>query len=415
MSGIVNSAKKLEPGVAIGLAAVAVAAATVMTGVGQLELAGHPNPNIWASPWIVGAIFIAGVGLLGAVIVFAAGLLSHHGDGIAQRVPVRAKEASVVEDTPITHSRQPQPEETMVVTRGQKWFKSIILLTVVIGVAVTDFVADAIPISALFPQQTLLFALVRLVAITFLTLVAAGTLGVALASRARDETKYASVGVAVTALAWLAPGMVMFLANLESNPPALETLPRAILLGAIYLASGLYIAFEARRLFYGGNLTAQIGWSPLLLRWVYLGSFALLIVIAAAINAMDLQAIFELLLPNYAEGLALFLAVGATFLALASVGRLGVSIARQYRKGIRYGSSDVMASAVVWLTFGLAIFLSQWLILMHHHYNAFLVNFGLSPSPGQQILGPLSFFAIYFVSGVCIIFYTGHFPAPADS
>jgi hypothetical protein len=140
----------------------------------------------------------------------------------------------------------------------------------------------------------------------------------------------------------------------------------------------------------------------------------LLIVVAGFMLIIGLQAILELLLPNYTEWLASLLAVGATLLALASAFRLGVTMASRGRRDMSYRSFDVAGPAAIWLVFGIAIFLSQWLDATGYGNTLFLSN---PPPLSEEILEPLTFFAIYLVSGVCIIFHAGHFsesghPAP---
>jgi hypothetical protein len=438
MSGIVNLVRTPEPGVAVGLAAVAVTAAGVGIGVGQVELAGHSHPDIWSSPWIVGAIFIAGVGLLGAVIVLAAGIFGprgedteahiptpvngaltierksmadhgERGDGPGPRTQTPVSEVPGIEANSIIHDRQAESGENPGIAFRQKWIKPLVFLLVLLGVAITDLAAYWDPLLILFPQAVTLFTEAALVAVTFLSLVAAGTLGVALAQRGQEMTSYASIGIASAAIAWLAPGMVMFLAELQNNDrfgfSGSDSLPRVIILGAVYLASGVYVALEVRHLLYSGGGVEKKIWSPLVLRRAYLGGFVLLIVVAVGINTIDLQAILESLLPYDTDSLALLLAAGITLLALASAFRFGIAIVSRRREGVGYRSFDLAAPAAIWLVFGVAIFLSQWLNAVGYS-GLFLFP---PPSLGEQILGPLAFFAIYLVSGVCVIFQARHF------
>lgn len=94
---------------------------------------------------------------------------------------------------------------------------------------------------------------------TCLALVAAAKLGVAIAVRRRDDTRYASFVVAAAAIAWLGLGLAMFATRLLGNGspgPAFGTAPQttqshplaAIFFGAIYLISGACMMVEAQRL-----------------------------------------------------------------------------------------------------------------------------------------------------------------------
>jgi len=95
---------------------------------------------------------------------------------------------------------------------------------------------------------------------TSLALVAAARLGVAIAVRRREDTRYASLAVAVAAIAWLGLGLAMFITRLldvGSTGPSFGTAaPQssqhtaliAIFFGAVYLISGICMAVETYRL-----------------------------------------------------------------------------------------------------------------------------------------------------------------------
>ena len=291
------------------------------------------------------------------------------------------------------------------------------LLLVFVGLMTTDVLAYRSPIDIFLGTGYSRSSVLIRVAVAFLTLAAAGILGATIAINGRDETAGTSINVAIAALAWLAPGVAMFLAQLESerqiaSPPSGDvsfsgTLPETITQGAIYVASGLYIALDVRHRFYSSSTEKQGVWSPSSLQRLYFAGYGLLIVAAIAINIADLRSLLYSILGNYSEIDVLFVAGGATFLALASACRLGVAMARLRHGNAKYGVFDIAVSAGLWLTLGAAIFVSQ-AVSASQLINKLLPS--LHPGIGHLIMRPLFFFAVYLISGGCLIFWAGHRP-----
>lgn len=131
-------------------------------------------------------------------------------------------------------------------------------LMILVGAA-ADMVAFKTTLNILLRQsQTLSWVMAA--GATCLALVAAARLGVAIAVRRREDTRYTSFAVAAAATAWLGLGLAMFitrLLNSGSAGPAFQTAaPQAtqpttliaIFFGAVYLISGTCMMVEAQRL-----------------------------------------------------------------------------------------------------------------------------------------------------------------------
>jgi len=131
-------------------------------------------------------------------------------------------------------------------------------LLILIG-ALADCVAFKTTLDLLLRQSQAL-SWVMAVGATCLALVAAARLGVAIAVRRREDTRYASFAVAAAATAWLGLGLAMFITrDLDSGSTgprfgtaALQNTQHTTLIAifflAIYLISGACMLIEAQRL-----------------------------------------------------------------------------------------------------------------------------------------------------------------------
>jgi uncharacterized membrane protein YhaH (DUF805 family) len=142
---------------------------------------------------------------------------------------------------------------------GRSQVSDLVLGVMILVGAAADMVAFKTTLDILLRQsQTLSWVMAS--GATCLALVAAARLGVAVAIRRREDTRYASFAVLAAAIAWLGLGLAMFITRLlnpGSAGPAFETAaPQstqpttliAIFFGAVYLISGTCMMIEAMRL-----------------------------------------------------------------------------------------------------------------------------------------------------------------------
>ena len=142
---------------------------------------------------------------------------------------------------------------------GRSMIADVVLgLLIVIG-ALADTVAFKTTLDILLRQSEVL-SWVMAAGATCLALVTAARLGIAIAIRRRDDSRYASLTIAVAAVPWLGLGLAMFITRLMdvgSAGPAFgavvsqSTQPTtliAIFFGAVYLISGACTMVEAARL-----------------------------------------------------------------------------------------------------------------------------------------------------------------------
>jgi hypothetical protein len=57
-------------GLAVAVGGVSVAAGTVAVAIAQVELGGQAAPKIWTNGWLLGALALAGSGLLFTVVSY---------------------------------------------------------------------------------------------------------------------------------------------------------------------------------------------------------------------------------------------------------------------------------------------------------------------------------------------------------
>lgn len=141
---------------------------------------------------------------------------------------------------------------------GRSRVGDLMLGVMILVGAAADMVAFKTTLNLLLRQSETL-SWVMAGGATCLALVAAARLGVAIAIRRREDTRYASFAVASAAIAWLGLGLAMFITRLlgsGSQGPSFEaaapqaTQPTtliAIFFGAIYLISGTCMMVEAQR------------------------------------------------------------------------------------------------------------------------------------------------------------------------
>jgi hypothetical protein len=406
--------RRPDPALAIGVAGVAVAVATVGVGVAQLELAA-PHANVLSNPWLVGAIFIAGIGGLGAVVVFMANLLGRRGDTTDPPIQTSASEGSANHDATMTPTARPEPAKNKFRQPHRGWAGLVFAGFLILGGAATGIVTSQVTIEMLLPTESVLLGWLIPAAVTLMALTAAGSLGVALAEQGRDRSVYVSIDIVVTAVAWLVLGVALFFVqwrltlSIERQyaipfgaplPGSIQLLPRpailtAVFFGAIYLVSGACTIFQSKSL---RTLSAarQAEWFRRQLSWARPFGVSVLILAAAATDTVAFQNTLDLVLPQETALLTLLIAAGVTFMALAAAGSLGVVLADRRRHGTTYGSFDIVTTTGVWVALGVAMFLIRWL--------------GTSASPRAAILTAFFFGAIYLVSGVCAMFQAERLP-----
>lgn len=143
---------------------------------------------------------------------------------------------------------------------GRSPVGDLVLGVLVLVGAAADMVAFKTTLNILLRQsQTLSWVMAG--GATCLALVAAARLGVAIAVRRREDTRYASFAIAAAATAWLGLGLAMFITRLldsgSAGPVFGTATPQttqpttliAIFFGAIYLVSGTCMTVEAQRLY----------------------------------------------------------------------------------------------------------------------------------------------------------------------
>src|ERR1017187_5616887 len=69
-----NNMKRPDPSMLVGGSAASAAVAAVCLGVGQLEQAGKPQPDIWSNGWVLGAIIISAIAVITTVVSIAIGI-----------------------------------------------------------------------------------------------------------------------------------------------------------------------------------------------------------------------------------------------------------------------------------------------------------------------------------------------------